>query len=433
MRKRPGCNGRFPALRLWSLSRHPAVGLNDVQRRAREHGGFRGRGRSAENRLARVASGALRESVLTPEDRAAVEAALADLGVPIDDPFAPLSPEEQRAIRHSPAMIGCRRPVKTGITCFRRFKAAEHDSWKRSTRMPLTDEQIHRFGLARDPFDRPRSMDELYSNTDLQRKAAELRSELKKCSYVWLVGPSGSGKTQLARGVLYAMEQKDRLAVSRMRSPNTRRISENSLIVGMCMDFERHVTPGADWPSAAKGVEFATRRLVRVVDKLWQSGRRPCMVIEEAHGVADQIMIAIKRIQEAVVEGYQERLAALLIGQNDSSASLTGRSLDDVLADPDMREIARRVHTIHMRPLGRTTRSYIEHRVGVAGGDAGRIFEADVYPAITRNLPRDLLVPQAVDSLLTRAMARADELGLSAVTARCVDDVAIRTPPPADD
>lgn len=294
--------------------------------------------------------------------------------------------------------------------------------WKESTRMPLTDDVLAHFGLApgADPFDAPRSIDELYRTADFTARERQLRQALRRGGYCLVKGPSGSGKSMLAHCAVESLAKEQRLIVCRVMAPDTRRVSEYSLIYALVDDTRRALKrPDLTIPTS---VERAMRRLRETVELAAERGALVLLVIEEGHGVPDAIFKFLKRMREALQDGWRERLPVLIVGQNDASANATGRSLDDTLRDPDNREVARRLTVIETRPLGNALPHHVRSRVERVGGEPARLFEDDALPAVRQCLRADHLVPQAVEHLLSRAMALAHELGDQRVSARHVQD-----------
>lgn len=296
------------------------------------------------------------------------------------------------------------------------------DHWKRSTRMPLTDDVLSHFGLApgADPFDAPRSLDELYRTRDFDAKERQLRQAIKRGGYCLVKGPSGSGKSMLAHCAVETLAKEQRLIVSRVMAPDTRKVSEYSIIYALVDDVRRGLRrPDITIPTS---VERAMRRLREVVELAAERQTLALLVIEEGHGVPDAIFKFLKRIREALQDGWKERLPVLIVGQDDASANATGRSLDDTLRDPDNREVARRLTIIETRPLGNAMHHHVRARIERVGGDVAKVFDDDWAAAVRACLKADHLVPQAVEHLLSRSMTLAFEMSDARVGARHIQD-----------
>lgn len=436
-----------PRRNLWALTRREhavrAGGLTLARIQAlcedARPGAFAG---ASTTRLNDFAAGNLRS--LTPAQEAATVATLEALGLEAED-FGLLGgwldempakverrcsamPKSHHLIPHAlrgkaiVAAHGERSPHRTHVT---RYDASLRtrrglDHWKRSTRMPLTDDVLSHFQLAADPFDAPRSTDELYRTRDFDAKERQLRSALKRGGYCLVKGPSGSGKSMLAHCAVETLSKEQRLVVSRVMAPDTRRVSEYSIVYALVDDARRGLRrPDLTIPVS---VERAMRRLREVVELAAERQTILLLVIEEGHGVPDPVFKFLKRIREALQDGWRERLPVLIVGQDDASANATGRSLDDTLRDPDNREVARRLTIIETRPLGNAMHHHVRARVERVGGDVARVFDDDWAQAVRACLKADHLVPQAVEHLLSRAMTLAYDMGDQRVGARHIQD-----------
>lgn len=436
-----------PRRNLWLLTRHARLAggltLSRIQRLCGD--AFKG---CAKTRLNDFASGNLR--ALTPVQLDALLDTLdslglraADFGAEEGDWLSPLAVRVERrcsnlpqngrvlpdAVRGKPAVAGPGAAPRHH-THARRFDESINtrtglNGWKRSTRMPLTDDTLAHFSLAagRDPFDAPRGVEDLYQTADFQAKERTLRAALARGGYSLVKGPSGVGKSMLAHAALERLAKERRLIVCRVMAPDTRRVSEYSIIYALIDDIRRALKLDITIPTS---VERAMRRLREVVELAADRDALVLLYIEESHGVPDAILKFLKRIREALQDGWRERLPVVLVGQDDASASATGRSLSDTLRDPDNREVARRLTIIELRPLGNALPHYVRARVEAAEGKVERIFEDDWAAAVRRALKADHLVPQAVEHLLSRAMTLAHEMGDAKVGARHIDDAAQR-------
>jgi type II secretory pathway predicted ATPase ExeA len=437
-----------PRRNLWALTRRDnavrAGGLTLARIQTLCGDAFKG---ASKTRLNDYASGNLR--ALTPEQERATIATLDALGLHVENfdliggggwmDEMPVKverrcssmPKSHHLIPHAlkgktiVAAHGERSAHRTHVTRFDGSLGTRRglDHWKRSTRMPLTDDVLSHFGLGADPFDAPRSLDELYRTRDFDAKERQLRQAIKRGGYCLVKGPSGSGKSMLAHCAIETLAKEQRLIVSRVMAPDTRKVSEYSIIYALVDDVRRGLRrPDITIPTS---VERAMRRLREVVELASERQALPLLVIEEGHGVHDAIFKFLKRIREALQDGWKERLPVLIVGQDDASANATGRSLDDTLRDPDNREVARRLTIIETRPLGNAMHHHVRarvERVGGPGGDVAKVFDDDWAQAVRACLKADHLVPQAVEHLLSRSMTLAFEMGDARVGARHIQD-----------
>ena len=376
---------------------------------------------------------------ITPEERQRIEDALIALGVRGSGWFEPITETELTRLRSQPPVRNRDGWVNqwtlrastgasvTGRTMFRPFTDETWDQWKKERPM-LPDDVLLHFKLSSDPFARPRDESDVYRYRDFDRCAKTLRGAVLEGDQAWVIGPSGNGKTQMARWTLQEMERDPRpmVAVSRLRTPNCARATENSLVRGMLWDMRMHLGLEQKQP---RDIETATRELAACVNELRETrGRQAVLCIEEGHCLRPETFIYLKRLQESLADGYEKQIGIVVIGQNDQSARALGRSLDDVLLDKRMREVTRRVVQIRLKPIHTVLAKYVEHRVTRAGGKVASLFADGWEPAVKRALPKDLLVPQAVNSLLADSMRAAQDMNDSKVRPEHIGDAASSMP-----
>jgi len=425
-------------LNLYRLTRHPSVSVADVQRAAGVTG-------VADNHLVQVARG--RIASVRPGLQRKVERALRAMGLERDDWFAPMPADQAARLRATPRkanrrgggpMAVCRRatdgaaPLEGHLT-FRRFTQRGWDHWKKEPTPMLPIETLERFGLARDPFARVERPEDILPYAPQQRMRKALVEGLLAGEHLWLIGPSGSGKTINAREVVADLARTRRMAVARIKTPNNARASEYSITSAMTLDFADALGRAA---GGGGNIEIQLRRLARMIAELAGQGRPCALVVEEGHCLRDHLIRYLRRLQESLsAEGLsRQALAILVIGQNDASARAVGRSMDDMLADPTLREVTRRVVPIHVGPLPpQTAARYVQHRIEAAGGRVEKIYAGDWQAATRSALRGSLLVPQAINALHSRAMQYAFDLNDTRLRPEHIADAAAWTPAPEED
>lgn len=431
-------------LNLWRLCKHPRVSAGAAQHLAAQREPWLRSVR--ENYVARIAAGVCGYSRMPMSARVAVaEAARALRALPpresrlptpqlVEWLFAPMPAADAARLRRVPfrghrllsspgnnaawardrAYRGDFRGDPSGVyrTAFTSFTAARvgarcWDHWKQETRMPLHREVLEHFGLAADPFGRPRRAEDRWTSPALDRVERQLREAVLRGPLCMLKGPSGGGKSQMLRHVLADLDAEKRIVICRLLTPDTRTVSQFSLIYAVIRDASEALGLPLRKPT---GVEIGMARLRDLARACAARSRRLVVVVEESHGLSHQVFTLAKRITESALgaSGGADLLTFVFVGQDDASAGVTGvGSLDAYLADPGHREVVERLDIVTVTPLSpQSLRSYVGFRLAQAGGSAERLLEDGWAAAVTRALPRERLVPQAVDRLLSDAMRR---------------------------
>lgn len=420
---------RGPRLRLWSLTRHEGVTLHALQAMCPSFKLL------SHNRLAQIAAGKTDPGALTPTQRRELFAALVRTGLARKGAEAawlePIDPALERSLlrRRPHGAVRRNNAGDPGPESFRRFSMAMvgagcWDHWKKETRVALTQDVLDRFRLERDPFMKPRSAEDRWSCAAFDRAEKALRAGLLRGESVMVKGASGSGKTAMARHVLHDLTggTKPKAVVSRYLPPDTRNIREHSLCAGIAMDLSDRFSLQQKQPNST---QVAMRRIRDGAKRCAEGGLMLVVVIEECHHMRELIGSFLKRTKEALMDGYEERMATLLLGQTDASAAIHGGvPLDVMLANGNNREWVERLTIIDMPPLGGSVGGYVAFRFTRAGGDASKVLGEGWEGAIRRALPGDRLVPQAVDKLLSDAMRMAHAMNDRKVTAAHLSDAA---------
>ncbi len=213
-----------------------------------------------------------------------------------------------------------------------------------------------------------------------------------------LIGEAGTGKTTVIRAALASQPAGGQFVV--MNNPLVSR-----------SDFFQHLAHGfglSDDAPASK-TRFLSE-LTRTLEDSVRSGRQTGLIVDEAHALPYEILEEIRLL--ANIETDEEKLLpVVLAGQTE---------LGDRLNNPDLRQLKQRVALrCSLRALRlRETAAYVAGRIGVAGGDAGRIFTADAVQLIhkySRGVPRAISV--ICDNALVTGFA-ADERPIGAGTIR---------------
>ena len=266
---------------------------------------------------------------------------------------------------------------------------------------------------------------------------------------LWIVSaPSGGGKTQLLRHVTSSLIEQGSVVCCRLLTPDTRTISQYSLISAIVRDGSEALGRDVRSPRSA---EHGMQMVRDVARHLQSQGLRLLVVIEEAHGLSHHVYTCAKRIAEASTDAYRggPRAASddaeqtshcdrtfIFCGQTDPSAVVMGAgSLNAYVSDPDHREVVERLTVIDVPPLSpQSLRSYVAFRLARVGASADRLLDDGWWQAVVRALPRERLVPQAVDRLLSDALTRVRQIESERarprrrLTAEDIDEAALRSP-----
>ena len=218
-----------------------------------------------------------------------------------------------------------------------------------------------------------------------------------------LLGEAGTGKTTVTRAAIASQP-----AASQFVQVNNPLLSR--------AEFFQHLVQGFGLSDkAADSKHHFLSELARTLEERVASGRQTGLIIDEAHALPYEILEEIRLL--ANMESDDDKLLpVVLAGQPE---------LGDRLNKPELRQLKQRVALrCSLRTLRlRETAAYIAGRIGVAGGDAAKLFTAEAVHLIHRysgGVPRTISV--ICDNALVTGFA-ADErpIGAAIVQEVCGD------------
>jgi type II secretory pathway predicted ATPase ExeA len=233
-------------------------------------------------------------------------------------------------------------------------------------------EHLEHFGLARDPFRNEVQLDFWFAS----RAHVDAGRRLRRCveqgkELCVLVGEVGSGTTTVARALIEQLDP-DRFEAGLLVPP--RGVDPDALRSAIARQL------GVESPPRRRS--DAMRQLHAHLVALRGAGRRAAIAIDDAQSLSADALAELHALSS--LEHDDERLLSFVL--------VGSPQLEQTLAhDPDL--LARVELRLRLAPLSPAeARSYVVHRVEVAGGDA-TLFSADVLDAITLRaggLPRRL-------------------------------------------
>ena len=232
----------------------------------------------------------------------------------------------------------------------------------------------HHFGLRENPFVAGHHAKFVYPSPEHQEALAHLRYGIENREpFVLITGEVGTGKTTALYDAL--AEWQSRVVVALITNSA---LNRNELLEEIALRFGVPVTGPATKPQILAHLE-------RSLLAIHQRGDRAILLLDEAQNLERDVLEELRLLSNLEVNG--DKLVQLfLVGQPE---------LETKLAKPELRQLRQRI-TVHyrLRPLNaEDTERYIHHRIGVAGGEAERVFPtvacAEVY-RITHGIPREI-------------------------------------------
>lgn len=247
------------------------------------------------------------------------------------------------------------------------------------------------FGLTSIPFTREIPVKDLWISPIYQDSLNELSDTVRQRMSAAVLAPSGTGKTGLLRALT------DRLPQARYRCHYVKVTSLSKR--DMCREI-----------ATVTGIESCGTypTLVRKLQNAFegygpQEGVQPVLLLDEAQDMRLEVLTILRDITNFEMDS---RLVLSVVLAGDAR-------LERLLRHQEVEPIRRRLaHVATLRLLSRDeTRSYMEHRIRIAGGKS-LPFDHDAVDALYEVTRGNL---RAIDHVARKAMGYACEQGIEAI------------------
>src|SRR5262245_27378349 len=218
----------------------------------------------------------------------------------------------------------------------------------------------------------------------------------RRKGFILLTGEVGAGKTTLLRAALDELRNDLPDAQAIAMVVHTGQLSGLELLKLVAVEFGIRSARGGGAPLTA--ADYTIELTEFLVDR-WHRGRTTVLIIDEAQNLGLEALEQVRMLSNFETDS-EKLLQIVLTGQPE---------LRDKLAERELRQLRQRIALAHhVQPLGRSeVGRYLRHRVDVAGGRCGDVFEegADrVFAAFSGGCPR--LINLLADRVLLSAYAR---------------------------
>jgi type II secretory pathway predicted ATPase ExeA len=243
----------------------------------------------------------------------------------------------------------------------------------------------HFFGFRESPFALTPDPAFLYQSPQHRFAMTLLRYGIvNRAGFCLLTGEVGSGKTLLVRHLLASIEQ--------------------NLTVGLVANTSRRMDRLLPWICVAFGIETSGQQdadlfaaFANFVVREYGAGRRLLLIVDEAQNLGADMLEELRVISNINAD-KNFVLQTMLVGQPE---------LREILQQRELRQFAQRISVdYHLESLSPDdAHAYVQHRLGVAGGDPGTITGEAVQVAFEASggIPR--LINQLCDMALVYAFS----------------------------
>jgi len=215
--------------------------------------------------------------------------------------------------------------------------------------------------------------------------------------FVVITGEIGSGKTTLIETFLRELGQD--VVVAQV---NQTQVSPTEFLQSVLVQF-------GFTPFKMKKAELLATLNSFLIEQ-YASGRKVLLIVDEAQNLSHRVLEEVRMLSG--VETTKEKvLRIILAGQPE---------LNEKLNAPELKQLVQRIRLrFHLTPLNREEmRSYIEHRLEVAGCQGRQIFAEEAFPIIWRYTGG---TPRLINTLCDTSMMAAFSRDVNTVSAEDVD------------
>lgn len=258
---------------------------------------------------------------------------------------------------------------------------------------------LKHFKLERKPFDQLPDPDFLYLAEQHDEALSRMQFAVAiNDSFTIITGEIGSGKTTLVRKLLSDLTDECTPAFITHTRLNAIELLQMILVQLGVKPFKM-------------GKSEMLTELQRIVDSERDNGRRVVIVVDEGQNFSIELLEEL-RLLTCMDTNESKSINIVLMGQPQLSTTLQSPDLDQLRQRCRLR--------FHLNALSENeTVEYIRHRLTVAGGDPGAIFDGEALEAVygfTRGIPR--LINTICDTAMIMAfIGKRDQ-----VTMESIDD-----------
>jgi type II secretory pathway predicted ATPase ExeA len=254
----------------------------------------------------------------------------------------------------------------------------------------LEPHELQYWNLSHDPFDDAEDPEDVFLPAAFQVVEAAFLNAIRRRQIMALVGPPGAGKSTLLRRLHGRSSREKRVRLIAPASLDRRRITHAALSVAILRDLTGRET-------SSMSQEGRSELLRSTLEDQNAAGQWPVLLIDEAHLLKDDALLAIKHLWDSHTLFHQ--LAVLLIGQPLLESRLrTG---------PAIRELTGRTRIVQLPKLGDQVGPYLRWRFARVGMDADLVFDEPAFKALGLRGEH----PLWVNNLAVQAMRYAQHVG----------------------
>jgi len=269
------------------------------------------------------------------------------------------------------------------------------------------EDVLNFYGLKRDAFGDVESGDDFFETKALAGAEKKIVAAVDKQSWLAIIGEVGAGKSMLLDKCKARLGKRKDIVIVEPRVIQKENLKASHVIDAILADL------GADVVATRQNLEHRARHVIASLEQASKDGKKPLVVIDEAHLLTDSALLTLKRLFEFKI-AFKRLLTIILVGQPLLLKRLRGNYF--------LSEVAQRVDCIQLNSLDGQLSQYIEFRLQRAGlnGSSAHLFDKSAIKALAKIAN----TPLSVNNLCSAALIRAYDLGERVMNAEIVETAA---------
>lgn len=272
------------------------------------------------------------------------------------------------------------------------------------TKVSLREEVLDFFSLKRDPFTNEMEVeDDVFETREMARVEKGIMQAADRPSLIAVTGPSGCGKSTMMKRVEARFAKRKEVVLIKPRILEKQHLGAGHVVDAILADL------GVEMLSR-RSLEHKARLVGRALEEAHRDGKHVILLIDEAHLLRTDALLALKRIWEFEI-GFQKLISIVLIGQTGLARVFR--------SNYELAEVSQRVDLLEIGALNGTLGSYLRHKIERAGGGNKELFDADAV----REIGKKAETPLAINNVAAAALLRAWDAREKKVTAENVRSI----------
>lgn len=281
----------------------------------------------------------------------------------------------------------------------------ERGKRKMLTKISLPEEVLDHFGLKRDPFtNEMESGEDILDTKELGRAEKKIMNAVDKGGWIAVTGRVGSGKSTLIKKVEAKLARRRDVALVKPRTIEKQYLGASHVCDSILQDL------GTASVLTHRTLEFKARLVGRTLEEAYKDNRRVIVLIDEAHLLRPDALLALKRIYEFEI-GFKKLLSIILVGQE-----LLARQLK---TNFNLAEVSQRVDLYEIGSLNGSLGAYVRYKLERAGSNGKELFDNSAFKAIGEHFDTPLMV----NNIAAASLIAAHDLGEKHVTGEIVKSI----------